>query len=115
MSPPQGATLYAFVGRFSGREIDHYDWYRAQYGKPDKPSTIEGELRKERLARWPEFCVESWCFVPDPAPDRGWPAEQQAEIRLAYAKHVQRMRKDGAQPCSDVDHFKAAAAAPPPE
>lgn len=108
LNPSQGATLYSVIGRFSGREIDHYEWYRVQYGKEDDPSTIEGELRKERRETWPEFCVVSWCFVPDPFPDRDWPLEQKAEIRAAYAKHVSRMLSEGAKLCKGLAHYKAS-------
>jgi hypothetical protein len=111
LNPSQGATLYSVVGRFSGREIDHYEWYRVQYRKEDDPSTIEGELRKARLETWPEFCVESWCFVPDPFPEREWPEEQKSEVRTAYAKQVQRMLREGAKLCKGVVHFKRIAAA----
>jgi len=105
-SPRQGLTVYEVVGRFSGRVIDYYEWYRSQNRKEVDRASVGENAYLGYSNAWTEFCVQSWCFVPDPAPDAGWPPDQRAEIRNAYAEHVRLMKADGAKVCSGVRHPK---------
>lgn len=111
-SPNQGHTLYVFEGRFSGRDIDYYEWHRRQHGVEANPADIEAELRAKWSKEWPEFCVTSWCYVPDPKPDSLWPLQDKKRMRAQYAERLKRLKNAGATRCADVRHPNSDAQPP---
>jgi hypothetical protein len=95
-----GVTSYELVGYFSGREIDHYGWAAIQNDYHDGP--IGGEGENDRKARYPEFCVEDWCYRPDPNPVLHKPVMSTQEIakeRAEYASILREMKRAGAKLC----------------
>ena len=59
---------YRLTGYYSGRRINHYQWHNENFLEPGEPPLEEGSGGDEERAYWPElhpeFCVESWCFIP---------------------------------------------------
>ncbi len=93
-----GRTDYEITGYFSGREIDTYEFHRLQWG------TELGHGDDEERASWPEkhleFCVESWCFNPDPSPTSSWPIDPPKKHATEYRRLLAAMRAAGAPLCS---------------
>jgi hypothetical protein len=88
-----GHTVYDMMGYFSGREIDTYEWHKLQYGT-DAPAPNE-EQRSTWSEKYPEFCVESYCVVPDLVRDHVESFYRAPEFLTKYKKELQRMRTDG--------------------
>jgi len=85
-----GSTTFVVTGYFSGRLIDHYEFWREQQGEILPATRDETQVFAWR-ERHPEFCVESWCAVPDPNPaSHPWTVEPQH-----YPKIVAIMRAAG--------------------
>jgi hypothetical protein len=101
-----GNTLYVMTGYFSGRMIDHYEWTRQQTGQESRRPSDE-EFHEWR-SRYPEFCVESWCAIPDKDPVGARnPWRHDAKN---YGKHVAAMRKAGVAFCAEsANVFEKAA------
>lgn len=97
-----GATVYKLVGRYSGRKINYYEWYRMHSGQEPDPKSIESELREQWRMKWPEFCVHRWCFVPDPIPGASLAPEDRPAARKEYAQLVLAMKAAGAEVCKNV-------------
>ncbi|HYQ45505.1 MAG TPA: hypothetical protein VER11_26140 [Polyangiaceae bacterium] len=97
-----GATRYELTGYFSGRLIDFYQWAAAQNNEHEQP--IGGDDESDRRARYAEFCVEDWCYRPDPTPVLHKEVLSPAEIaadRAAYARVLSDMKRAGAKLCAN--------------
>jgi hypothetical protein len=95
-----GATDYEMTGYFSGRRINFYEWATLQNGADDK--RIGGEDEVDREAQHPEFCVEDWCYTPDPDPVLYKEVKSKAEVakdQAEYARVLRQMKQAGAKLC----------------
>lgn len=104
-----GDTHYVMTGYFSGRMIDHYEWRRQQTGHEEPRAPDEEEFHEWR-SRYPEFCVESWCAIPDKDPvgaANPWRGEA-----AHYGKHLAAMRQAGVLFCAENGGIPKAGAAP---
>ncbi|HYP75279.1 MAG TPA: hypothetical protein VER12_04980 [Polyangiaceae bacterium] len=98
-----GFTRYELTGYFSGRLVNFYGWAAAQNGVHED-SPIGGEQEGDRQARYAEFCVEDWCYRPDPDPVRHKQVMSPSEVaadRAEYAQIVTEMRRAGAKRCGN--------------
>lgn len=98
-----GSTEYQFVGYFSGRMVDFYEWARVQNNAGGE--RIGGEQEADREARYPEFCVEDWCYIPDPDPVMYKEVKSASTIaadRREYERVIARMRSAGARLCASA-------------
>lgn len=97
-----GTTRYELTGYFSGRMIDYYDFLSAQSGEP-RGKPWGGEQESDREARYAEFCVEDWCYRPDPNPVRHKeilsPSEFAKDL-AEYKRTLAEMERAGAKRCS---------------
>jgi hypothetical protein len=99
-----GVTQYEMLGYFSGRLINFYEFTSTQSGQPIG-DPIGGEQEHDRLEEYLEFCVEDWCYRPDPDPVLYKDAKSANEIgkdRAAYQRILREMRAVGAKVCPKV-------------
>ncbi len=95
-----GSTRYELVGHFSGRLIDAYGWAAVQNDVHGEP--VGGEDEGDRKSPYPEFCVEDWCYRPDPDPVLHKSVMTKQEIakdRAEYAAVLAEMKRVGAKLC----------------
>jgi hypothetical protein len=101
MSKYVGFTRYELTGYFSGRMIDFYGWAAVQNDEHGGP--LGGEQEGDRQDQDAEFCVEDWCYRPDPDPVLHKEIESKGEIateRAEYERILAEMRREGAKLCS---------------
>jgi hypothetical protein len=107
-SPNLGLTFYLMEGRFTGRRIDYYEWYRAQHGKDANRADFASELWPDLEKKWPEFCVVRWCYLPDPNAGRQFLPEDRTEMVKLYGQLMKDLRDSGAKICRQsrpsIDH-----------
>jgi len=79
-----GYTIYVMTGYFSGRLVDRFEWSRREYGFETSLDELESADRGDWQTQYPEFCVESWCVIPDPKPgSAGFHAQAQRISNVA--------------------------------
>jgi hypothetical protein len=93
-----GVTSWIVKGWFSGRVINLHEWHVAQYGSPLDTSNYEHGIEFDEVA--PEFCVTSWCMIPDPNPGSKEEPEFRAKFAKAYAQTLQEMRRSDVRECA---------------
>ncbi len=102
-----GLGRYQVLGRFSGRRIDAFEWSRLQNGAP--VNVDEFEDKNAPLEKYPEFCVEAWCVVPDPDPDRWQISGERQKNAEKYHATLRRLLATGVPTCK----FPTEPAFPP--
>jgi hypothetical protein len=98
-----GNTKWIVAGYFSGREIGPRAWHQAQYGRPRDESRYEHGT--DFSGTRPEFCVTSWCMVPDSNPGAYWTdPETRARRASNYREAISALvREDGGRLCAPAD------------
>lgn len=96
-----GRTRYELTGYYSGRLVDSYGSTPEEIKRRAKPIKDE-EYNPNEL--YPEFCVEDWCYRPDPDPGLYKDSETPAEIasdRAKYKSVINDMKRARAKRCPD--------------
>jgi hypothetical protein len=82
---------YTITGYYSGRLINYYQWYNENALKPGKRPMTGSEGDDEQRFYWPqkepEFCLESWCFRPNPAWKSYGPRAEGHPAALAHLRN----------------------------
>lgn len=81
---------YRLTGYYSGRLINTYQHINEHLGPGESP-VVEGSGDDEQRSYWPErhpeFCIESWCFVPG-ANWKGDPRTENQPMELAEMRRL---------------------------
>jgi hypothetical protein len=86
---------YRLTGYYSGRLLNTYQ-YINEHLAPGQEPVVEGSGDDEQRSYWPErhpeFCIESWCFIPG----AHWKEDARTENQ---PKELAEMRRLGGQFC----------------
>jgi hypothetical protein len=85
-----GPVKYVVTGYFTGRMIDHAEFWREQTG--EEQGAPDEEERFAWKIRYPELCVESWCVIPDKNGNREALSDPARGDAKNYWKWIQKMR-----------------------
>lgn len=95
-----GLTEYRITGYFSGRLIDTYEWSSLQYGKPYAREHADEMERNYWSDKHAEFCVETWCVIPNPDPGTTPDKARRSVEAREYRRMIEKMVSAGVTVCT---------------